>query len=350
MRKSLPLTVGAVALATALSIAGLARAESPAPAGQATVPYPATPEIAPIGMRVDKFLDVPPSAKGPPIDPAKGYRIEKLGEGLYMITDGGYQSMFMVYETGVVVVDAPPSYAGKIRQAIAEVTDKPITYLIYSHSHADHIGGAAALGGHPIILAQEETKRLLARAADPQRPLPTMTFDKKYTLKVGSQILELSYPGNGHEPGNIEIYAPAQKTLMFVDIIFPGWMPWRAFGVAQDIPGYFEQVRDLDGHPFEKLVAGHVSRLGTHADVKLQIAFDDDIRAAAGAALKTQPYGQILNPADAGNPWALADDYTARVARSCVLAMTPKWKDRLAAFDTFIWEQCYATEQSLRVD
>jgi hypothetical protein len=137
---------------------------------------------------------------------------------------------------------------------------------------------------------------------------------------------------------------------MFVDIVFPGWMPWRAFGVAQDIPGYFQQVRDLDRHPFEKLVGGHVSRIGTHADVKLQIAFDDDIQAAAGAALKTQPYGQVLDPADTANPWAMADDYTARVARACVLTMTPKWKNRLAAFDTFIWEQCYATEQSLRVD
>jgi glyoxylase-like metal-dependent hydrolase (beta-lactamase superfamily II) len=341
---------GALALIVSCCVAGLASAEDPTPAGQTVTSYPTMPDIAPIGVRVDKYFPIPASAQGPAIDPAKGYRIEELGEGLYMVTDGAYQSMFMVYKTGVVVVDAPPSYAGKIRQAIAEVTDKPITHLIYSHSHIDHIGGAATLGGHPVIIAQEETRRLLARAADPQRPLPTVTFDRNYILKLGTQTLELSYPGNGHEPGNIEIYAPAQKTLMFVDIVFPGWMPWRAFGVAQDVPGYFQQVRDLDRHPFEKFVGGHVSRIGTHADVKLQIAFDDDIQAAAGAALKSQPYGQVLDPADSGNPWALADDYTARVARVCVSTMTPKWKNRLAAFDTFIWEQCYATEQSLRVD
>ena len=63
-----------------------------------------------------------------------------------------------------------------------------------------------------------------------------MTFDDKYRLSVGSQVLELSYHGNAHVPGNIFIYAPKQRTLMVVDVIFPGWMPWRRFAVAQDIP------------------------------------------------------------------------------------------------------------------
>jgi len=307
-------------------------------------------EIAPIGVMPPTFLKIPAPARGPEIDKSKAYRIESLGSGLYMVTDNAYQSMFMVYDHGVVVVDAPPSYAAKLMAAVREVTDKPITHLIYSHSHADHIGGAGSLGPVPVIIAHNETKRLLVRDADPQRPIPTITFSDRYTLKVGSQVLELSYPGNGHEPGNIMIYAPAQKVLMFVDIVFPGWMPFRRFGVAQDIPGYFEQVRELDHHPFEKLVGGHVSRIGTHDDVKLQIAFDDDIKAAASAALRSQAFGTELNGAEPANSWAFVSDYTARVAGQCVATMTPKWKDKLAAFDTFIWDQCYAMEQSLRVD
>ena len=69
------------------------------------MPYPNMPTLAPIGVRVDKYLDVPAAALGPVVDPAKGYRLERLGDGLYMITDGAYQSMFMTYQTGVVVVD-----------------------------------------------------------------------------------------------------------------------------------------------------------------------------------------------------------------------------------------------------
>ncbi|WP_458789033.1 MBL fold metallo-hydrolase [Dyella jiangningensis] len=321
-----------------------------APAGHAGLPFLNAPAIAPIGVRVDKYLDVPESAKGPPIDSHKGYRLEQLGRGLYMITDNAYQSMFLVYETGVVVVDAPPSYAAKLNQAIAEVTKLPVTHLIYSHSHTDHIGGAGLIGGHPIIVAQEETKRLLVRGADPKRPIPTVTFDKTYELKVGSQRLELSYHGDGHEPGNIFIYAPEQKTLMAVDLVFPGWMPFRRFAVAHDLPGWMAQVDLLAKLPFDKLVAGHVARLGTHADVMTQIDFDNDVKSAAAEALKETPFVDGINPADSGNPWALTDDYTARVAGRCVSTLTPKWSTKLAAFDAFVWDQCYAMEQSIRVD
>jgi hypothetical protein len=189
---------------------GQSSGSSSAP-GEAGEPYPNMPSIAPIGVRIAKYMDVPASAEGPALDPAKGYRLQDLGKGLYMITDNAYQSMFLVYDRGVVVIDAPPGYASHIPQAIGEVSDKPITHIIYTHSHIDHIGGAKTLGGRPVIIAQEETLRLLKRAADPNRPLPTVTFSDKYTLRVGNQVLELSYHGNAHEPGNIFIYAPLQR-------------------------------------------------------------------------------------------------------------------------------------------
>jgi glyoxylase-like metal-dependent hydrolase (beta-lactamase superfamily II) len=203
----------------------ITRAQSDAPRndeGTAGEPYPNMPSIPPIGVRTGKYFDIPASAQGPAVDSAKGYRLQDFGGGLYMITDNQIQSMFLVYDRGVVVMDAPQSYAAHIRQAIAEVSDKPITHLTYSHSHADHIGGAKALGDVPIIIAQEETLRLLKRDADPNRPLPTVTFKDKYTLHVGDQVLELSYHGPGHAPGNIFIYAPKQRVLMVIDTVFPG--------------------------------------------------------------------------------------------------------------------------------
>jgi hypothetical protein len=89
--------------------------------GVAGEPYPNMPTIPPIGVRTAKYFDIPASAQGPAVDPTKGYRLQDFGSGLYMITDNAYQSMFLVYDRGVVVMDAPPSYAGKIRLAIKEV-------------------------------------------------------------------------------------------------------------------------------------------------------------------------------------------------------------------------------------
>lgn len=341
-------TLLAAAAACALSAAAPAMAQ--APAGTPGTPYRNMPELAPIGVRSDRYLPVPESAKAPPIDPAKSYRIQDLGRDLYLVTDNAYQSMFLVYETGVVVVDAPPGYARHIRAAIAEVTDRPITHMVYSHSHSDHIAGVKALGGRPVIIAHEETKRLLARDKDPERPLPSITFNDRYTLKVGSHRLELSYHGVAHEPGNIFIYAPEQRVLMVVDLVFPGWMPWRRFAVAHDVPGYFEQVAEIDKFPFETFVGGHVSRVGTHEDVRTQLEFMADLKSAAAAALKTTEIGAEMDPADTSNPWAVFDNYIDRVVIRCVNALTPKWQSRLAAYDVYIWDQCYAMEQSLRID
>ena len=327
-----------------------AKHETQSSQGVAGEPYPNMPSIAPIGERIGKYIDVPASAQGPAIDPAKGYRLQDLGSGLYMITDNVYQSMFLVYDSGVVVVDTPPNYSAHIPQAIAEVSDKPITHVIYSHSHIDHIGGTKGLGGNPVIVAQEETLRLLKRAADPNRPLPTVTFGDKYTLRVGNQLLELSYHGDGHEPGNIFIYAPAQRVLMVVDLVFPGWMPWRRFAVAHDVPGHFEQVEEIRKLDWDTLVSGHVTRTGTHADVDLQAEFNRDIKQAAAAALAATKPSVGLNPLDAANPWAGYDNYIDRVAAQCVNTVTPKWSRKLAAFDVYIWDQCYAMEQSLRID
>ena len=346
-----------VAVASVVAVAGVfwtgaaLAARNGTRAGTPGVPYANMPAIAPIGVRVDKYLDVPDSAKGPSVDQVKGYRTQKLGDGLYMITDGAYQSMFMTYEDGVIVVDAPPSYASHIPEAIAEVSNKPITHLVYSHAHTDHIGGAKSLGGHPIIVAHAETNRLLARDNDANRPLATVTFEEQYRLAVGSQVLELSYHGNAHLPGNIFIYAPKQRTLMVVDVIFPGWMPWRRFAVAQDIPAYFAQVKEINAMTFDTLVGGHVARTGTHADVATQLAFIEDLKTAAATALKTTTPGEGLTPIDrSGNPWAVFDNYIDRVAIACVNQLTPKWSTKLAAYDVYIWDQCYSMEQSLRID
>ena len=348
IKSSLATTILSAAL---LLLRGSAFAQ-PAETGAAGAPYPNMPAIAPLGVRIGQHLDVHESARGPAIESGKGYRIQDLGSGLYMVTDNVYQSMFLVYESGVVVLDAPPSYAQHITTAIREITDKKITHLVYSHAHIDHIAGTKSLhlDKHAVIIGHEETGRLLMRANDPDRPIPTVTFKDRYMLKVGSQKLELSYHGNAHIPGNIFIYAPAQKTLMVIDIVFPGWMPWRRFALAQDIPGYFEQVREIYEMKWEVLVGGHVARTGSHADVALQLEFMNDLKAAARQALASTKPGVGLATTDSGNPWAVFGNYIDRVVIQTVNSLTPKWSTRLAGFDVYIWDQCYAMEQSLRID
>lgn len=315
-------------------------------------PYLNMPAIPAIGDRTEHYFPVSDSASGPAIDPAKGYRLQDLGKGLYMITDNGYQSMFLVHDSGVIVVDAPPPFAQHILKGIAEVTDKPITHVVYSHMHDDHIGGMPKLnlGKDAIIIAHDETKRLLVRANDPNRPIPTVTFADKYRLTAGNQVLELSYHNLAHEAGNIFIYAPAQRTLMVVDVIFPGWMPWRRFALAKDIPGYYAQVEEISNMDWDVLVGGHVARTGTHQDVATQLEFMKDLKTVTRAALQNTKPTEEMNGNDLSNAWAVFDNYIDRVVIKSVNELTPKWKSKLAGFDVFIWDQAYAMEQSLRIE
>ncbi len=174
---------------------------------------------------------LPAAAIGPKI-PAKGYLVQEIRGGLYWLTDGAYQTMFMVTDRGVVAVDAPPTIGNNYLKAISEVTNKPVTYVIYSHAHLDHIGSANIFPKNATYIAQDETTAELKRAkaiatnASTVLPIPTISFSKNYTLQIGNQTLKLDYYGPNHLPGNIFIYAPNQKALMLVDIVFPGWVPF----------------------------------------------------------------------------------------------------------------------------
>jgi glyoxylase-like metal-dependent hydrolase (beta-lactamase superfamily II) len=342
-----PVVSGVCAVLLATIIAPIAWS---AGMGESGTPYPNMPRIAPPGVQIDRYLPVPLSARGPVVDPELGYRTQELGKGLYLITDNMYQSMFLVYDRGVVVIDAPPSFAKHIPEAIAKVSPLAITHLIYSHSHLDHIGGASGIPGHPIIIAQRETKRLLEEANDNHRPVPTVVFNRDYTLRVGSQVLRMSYHGYGHAPGNIYIYAPAQQVLMVVDVISPGWMPYRSLSLSRDIPGLFRQVDEIADMPFNKLVGGHVARIGDRQDVIVQKQYMQDLAAAARHSLSDTRFGLIVDPLDHVNPWALADSYLDRATIECVNTMTEAWASRLAAFDAYIWDHCFAMEESLRAD
>ncbi len=266
------------------------------------------------------------------------------------MTDGVYQTMFLTTGSGVIAVDAPPTIGKNYLKAIAEVTKEPVTYVIYSHAHKDHIGAAAMFPRTAKFIAHKETARLLARAKDPNRPVPTVTFTTSYKLKVGRQILILDYKGPNHEPGNIFIYAPRQKVLMLVDVIFPGWVPFAQLALSQDIPGYIEAHQQVLGYDFTTFIGGHLTRLGTRQDVKVQMEYIQDLRANALKALQTVDFMAIAKDTGFENPWLIFDRYLGAVAKACEAATVPKWRDRLGGADVFTYQHCWVMQNTLRLD
>ena len=305
-------------------------------------------------------IQLPEAAKGPPI-PAKGYLVQQIGGGLYWLTDGAYQTMFMVTDKGVVAVDAPATIGNNYLKAIAEVTTKPVTHVIYSHAHIDHIGAAEIFPKNATFIAQQETADELQRAKSVAKnasmvpPIPTVTFTKNYTLQIGNQTLNLDYYGVNHSPGNIFIYAPNQKVLMLVDVLFPGWVPFPYLAIAQDTAGFIK-AHDiaLNNYDFDTLVGGHLTRLGTRNDVIVQKEFVSDLEKAAAQANQQVSFGEIAKQVGGGgggqpNPWLIFSKYIDAVSENCVNNMLPKWENRLGGAQQFMSTHCFTMAQSGRV-
>jgi glyoxylase-like metal-dependent hydrolase (beta-lactamase superfamily II) len=303
-------------------------------------------------------IQIPETAKGPAIPAEKGYLVQEIGHQLYSVSDGSYNTMFMVTDEGVIAIDAPPTLGANYLKAIAEVTDKPTTHVIYSHAHMDHIGAARIFPENATFVAQQETASELQRAMNVATntsmvpPVPTETFSKNMTLKVGNQTLQLDYYGNNHLPGNIFIYAPQQKVLMLVDIIFPGWIPFPYLAIAKDTAGFIE-AHDiaLNNYDFNTIVAGHLTRLGTKADVGVQREFVMDLEKAADNANQNVSFSGIASQVGSfDNPWLLFSKYIDAINKQCEEVMLPKWESKLGGAEIFMSTHCFTMTQSGRVD
>ena len=79
-------------------------------------------------------------------------RVEK---NLYWVTDSAYQAAFLTTRDGVVLFDAPPTIGHNLQHAIDEIASangvsSEVTYIVYSHHHADHLG-ASSLFGRDVV-------------------------------------------------------------------------------------------------------------------------------------------------------------------------------------------------------
>ena len=293
---------------------------------------------------------LPDTSFGPQVDFTKGYLVEEISDGLFWVTDGAYNTMFLTTGQGVIAIDAPPSIGENYLNAISEVTDEPITYVIYSHTHNDHIGAASIFPDDVIYVAHKDVAATLAERNDTNRPVPSVTFDDMFVLEVGNQKLELKYNGPMHEPGNIFVYAPSQKVLMVVDVVFPGWTPFKDLAMAQDVPAFLDAHEKILEYDFDVLVGGHLTRLGTVEDVKIQQEYFQDIQDSAAKANQEVSFMEIGQNVGFGNPWLVFQIYADSISQQCTDEVVPKWIDRLGGVDLFTYDHCWKVSESQRID
>jgi len=285
-------------------------------------------------------------AKAPVIDPAKGYVVEKLKPDVYMITDGAYESAFAITGKGVVLFDAPPSFAQHISQAVAETTNEQIVELVYSHMHVDHIGGAGLiLQQHPNIeiLAEEGTAEFLREMNDPHRPVPTRTFKDHYTLKLGSLTADMKV-GHWHTPeGDLLITIPDKRVVIAIDAFSAGATPFMNFDLTMNMYQYLKFFDQLEAMDFDVLVAGHHGTPATKADVEVAKSYVTDV-VNTMAHILSENHKPLVERAvqkyGPDNKWAVASVLINSEVNACAKEIEGRWINKLEGVDIWAPSHC----------
>ena len=216
--------------------------------------------------------------------------ITHIAGDLYRFQNGGHYSVLLVTEEGILAADPINADAAAwLKRAVAEQFGQPIRYLVYSHDHADHIGGGEVFGDDVIIIAHENAK---ADIIGEQRPtaVPDITFSDRLTIELGGRQVELIYVGRGHSDNSIVIHFPAERAVFAVDFIAINSLPYRDLTDAY-FPDWIDAVKLVELMDFDILVPGH-GPLATKAEATehrryLQALYDAVLDAArAGQSLE----------------------------------------------------------------
>ena len=138
-------------------------------------------------------------------------RTTDLGHGAYLLNWQGGDSLFLVGDNGVLLVDTSVAQMGaKIEAAIARVSTKPIKLVINTHAHADHFGanelmaqGGAVIIGHDALRERMAKGQYLAAfnqtiPPSPPAALPTVTYADTMTIHFDGETVELVHVPGAH--------------------------------------------------------------------------------------------------------------------------------------------------------
>ena len=205
-------------------------------------------------------------------------KITKVAGDVYRFQNMFHFALVTVTADGVVVVDPiNADAAGWLKSNLKQITDKPITHLIYSHSHGDHASGGAALGAKTVI----------AHANAPQAidgVVPTVRFKDTKSVQFGGKTFELTWLGEGHGKDLIAVVVRPENVAFITDAASPKRLPYRDFP-RSNIDGWINQIRKIETLEFDIFAPAH-GKVGVKADAVDARIYIEKLRARVLNGLK----------------------------------------------------------------
>ena len=207
-------------------------------------------------------------------------------DNVYIFRAGGHQAMFIATKDGVIATD-PISFqrqtAKNYMDEIRKVTDKPVRYVIYSHSHFDHIaGGKIFKDAGAKFIAHKNAKDALLRAKYPDVVMPDETIGNRRDIKLGGTTLELHFTGRNHSDNSLVMRLPKEKIIFAVDFIPLDSVMFRNMPDSY-IPEWEDSIKKVIAMDWNVLIPGHPGKggrqTGTKKDAQDVLAFMQDLSA-----------------------------------------------------------------------
>lgn len=266
---------------------------------------------------------------GPPAP--RVVEVDKLKDNLYVVKGGGGNSSVLITATGVVVVDTKnPGWGQPLLDAIRKLTDKPITTIINTHTHGDHVSGNVEFAENVEVVAHANTaenmKAMRPNSSAPPNPNPPnifkdhhgknlaeKTFTDRMTIGRGSDQVDLYYFGRAHTNGDALVHFPAHRVLHIADM-FPGRelpiMDSNNGGTGTGYADTLTKVLSFSEKSADALVNGHFATTSTNGDLKDYIQF---IRGYVKDVQDAKRAGKTVD--EVAGSWKPPAGYTAQPAR-----------------------------------
>lgn len=276
---------------------------------------------------------------------ADGLRLTPVADGVYAFA--GVDALMeprnhgaicnvgvIVGAEAVAVVDSGGSVAEAegLVKAIAEVTDRPIKYLVNTHMHPDHIFGNAVFKrlGATIVGHRNLPRALEARGAfylqsytrqlgeELMRGIeivpPTQVVNAIETIDLGRRTLELRAWKPAHTDNDLTVLDPATKTLFAGDLVFMRHLPT----LDGSLLGWMRQLDTLAAVQASKVVPGHGPASADwpqalEAERRYFGVLAGDLRAAIKKGVPLAEAVRTAGRSERAN-WALFDEYNERNA------------------------------------
>jgi len=259
-----------------------------------------------------------------PAQPAgKIIEVDKLKDNLYVLKGGGGNTAVFITAKGVVVVDTKnPGWGQPILDQIKTLTDKPVTTIINTHTHGDHVSGNVEFPATVDVIVQENTKKYMEETnavyglqttpaenifkKNEGRGLPKHTFKDKLTIGSGADQIDLRYFGAAHTGGDAFVIFKTHRVMHVGDTMPTRDLPIMdknngGSGLAYSgTLGKAAAVKDVD-----IIINGHNPTTTTPADLKLYSEFIGDFVKFVQDAKKA---GKTID--DVVNTWKTPAKYT----------------------------------------